>query len=275
MEGSIPIETVRTDGFEMDYFRFGDGEETLVILPGLSVQSVMGAADAVAAAYQPLTDAFTVYVFDRRKKPPASCTVSEMAEDTAAAFRALGLEQACVFGASQGGMMALRIAIDHPELVRRLALGSTTARMTDARYAIIDRWIALAQDGDAESLYLSFGEAVYPEEVFEQSRELLVDAARTVTDAELARFVVLAAGMRSFDVTDALDGISCPVLVIGSRDDRVLGADASEQLAAALRGHTDCELYMYDGYGHAAYDTAPDYRDRLLRFFAPETGAEQ
>ena len=63
---SIPIETVRTDTFTMDFFRFGRGSRTLVILPGLSVQSVMPAADAVAAAYQTLQDEFTIYLFDRR-----------------------------------------------------------------------------------------------------------------------------------------------------------------------------------------------------------------
>ena len=45
---SIQIETVKTDAFTMDYFQFGQGKETLVILPGLSVQSVMDSADAVA-----------------------------------------------------------------------------------------------------------------------------------------------------------------------------------------------------------------------------------
>jgi len=27
---------------------------------------------------------------------------------------------------------------------------------------------------------------------------------------------------------------------------------------------------MYDGYGHASYDTAPDYKDRILRFLIQE-----
>lgn len=49
---AIEIKTVQTDGFEMEYFCFGHGKEPLVILPGLSVQSVMGAADAVADAYR-------------------------------------------------------------------------------------------------------------------------------------------------------------------------------------------------------------------------------
>ena len=34
-----------------------------------------------------------------------------------------------------------------------------------------------------------------------------------------------------------------------------------------LKDHTYCELYMYDGYGHAAYDLAPDYRERMLEFY--------
>ena len=46
----IPIETVHAEGFAMDFFRFGHGEKTLVILPGLSVDSVMKYADAVADA---------------------------------------------------------------------------------------------------------------------------------------------------------------------------------------------------------------------------------
>ena len=30
------------------------------------------------------------------------------------------------------------------------------------------------------------------------------------------------------------------------------------------------QLYMYVGYGHSAFNTAPDYQDRLLRFFLGE-----
>ena len=33
MSESIKIETVKTDDFEMDYFKFGTGKETMVIIP--------------------------------------------------------------------------------------------------------------------------------------------------------------------------------------------------------------------------------------------------
>ncbi len=263
----IPVETVRTDAFAMDYFRFGQGEDVLVILPGLSVQSVMGYADSVAEAYALLAEDYTLYVFDRRTDLPASYSVRDMAQDTAAAIRALGLKDVCLFGASQGGMIAMEIAIEQPDLVRKLALGSTSACVGEAQFETVEKWIRLAQAGDSAGLYLAFGEAIYPAAVFEQSRGLLLEAAETVTEEELARFVVLAEGMKGFDVTADLKKIACPVLVIGSEDDAVLGADASRRIAENLDPQTGHVLYLYDGYGHAAYDTAPDYRERLRDFF--------
>jgi len=270
MIGSIKVETVETDGVRMDYVRFGQGDRALVILPGLSVDSVMKYAGSVAEAYSLLADEFTVYLFDRRKELPETYSVYDMARDTAAAIRALGLEQVCLFGASQGGMIAMSIAADHPGLVRKLILGSTSACVDREHYETIGQWISLAESGKAGELYLAFGKALYPREVFEQFREVLAAAAQTVTEEDLKRFVILASGVDGFDMSDRLPQILCPVLVIGSRDDAVLGGEASEKIAAAFGGRKDCELYMYNGYGHAVYDLAPDYRERILRFCLQE-----
>ena len=43
---NIEFDTVKTENFSMDYFRFGQGEEPFVILPGLGVQSVIGFAES-------------------------------------------------------------------------------------------------------------------------------------------------------------------------------------------------------------------------------------
>lgn len=263
------LQTVNTDSFSMDYFRFGHGDRALVTLPGLSVQSVMDFAGSIAEAYESLANDFTVYVFDRRRALPAAYAVRDMARDTAEALRALGLRRVDLFGASQGGMIAMCMAVEQPKLVRRLVLGSTAARVDAARYRAIDGWVRLAKSGDAAGLYLAFGEAVYPRDVFERSRESLLEAAKAVTDEDLKRFVILAEGARDFDVLGDMDRIMCPTLVIGSRDDRVLGAEASAQIAKRLNGRA--ELHMYDGFGHAAYDTAPDFKDRMRRFLMAET----
>lgn len=262
----MKIEKIRTEWMTMEYFAFGKGEKTLVILPGLSIQSVTGAADAIAEAYRSLADMYTIYVFDRRSDIPSHYSVHEMARDTAEAFQALGLKKVCLFGASQGGMMALVIAIEHPELVGKLVLGSSSAHVKDEQYAVLEDWVHLAKAGDRTGLYLAFGREIYPPEVFEQYRETLTAGAETVTDEDLRRFIILAEGTKGFNVADKLDRIECPVLAIGVFEDSVLDSDATMEIAEKLDIRPDFRLYMYVGFGHAAFDTAPDYRERILRF---------
>ena len=260
--------TVEADTFTMDYLRFGNGARNLVIIPGVSIQSVMNYSEAIAESYKLLTDEFTIYVLDRRKDMPDTYTVDDMARDTAEAIKALKLERVSIFGASQGGMIAMKIAVEYPELVESMILGSTSARVTqESCDRIFAGWVNLAKAGKTEELYLSFGKAVYPESVFEQSREMMIEAAKTVTPNDLKRFITITEGMKGFDVTGDLHKIKCPVLVIGSNDDKVLGGEASVQIMEALKGRPNCEMFMYDGYGHAVYDLAPDYRERMLKFF--------
>lgn len=51
---------------------------------------------------------------------PENYSTRDMAEDQAKAMKALGIANANVMGVSQGGMIAQYLAIDHPELVRKL-----------------------------------------------------------------------------------------------------------------------------------------------------------
>ena len=53
-------------------------------------------------------------------------SMEQMADDTAAALRQLGIENADIFGYSLGAGIALQVAIRHPEVVRKLVLASVT-----------------------------------------------------------------------------------------------------------------------------------------------------
>ena len=260
------IETFTTNTFTMDYFRFGHGKKNLVILPGLSVQRVMDAADAIANAYHPLTEDFTIYVMERRNELPPEYSIQAMAQDTAEVLNGMGLGAVCLLGTSQGGMMAMEIALKHPALVQKLILASTSAYLPQAAKDLFRHWVNLAKAGNAAELYLSFGEAIYPKTVFDQAREQLIHAAATVTYEDLRRFIIMANDTTSFNVMDELDRISCPVLVIGSKDDHIFGADTSLQIAEHFKGRPGCDCFMYDGYGHAVYDIAPDYKNRIHRY---------
>ena len=74
---------------------------------------------------------------------------------------------------------------------------------------------------------------------------------------------ILARSIERFDATRELCKIHCPVFVIGSLGDRVVGGDSSRELAEYL----DCKLYLYDeNSSHCVFDEAPDYKERIIDF---------
>jgi pimeloyl-ACP methyl ester carboxylesterase len=61
-----------------------------------------------------------------------------MAEDVAAALKELRIGSADVFGYSTGAAVALRLAISHPDLVRKLVLASVTYTMDGVHPGLMD-----------------------------------------------------------------------------------------------------------------------------------------
>jgi pimeloyl-ACP methyl ester carboxylesterase len=247
----------------MNYLKFGTGDKTLVMLPGLSVKSVLLMGDAVKNAFRAFDKDYTIYLIDRREDVPPVYTVADMARDTAEKMKELGLEDVCLFGASQGGMMAILIAAWYPELVHKLVLGSTAAKISDLGNSVIGGWVSLSEKRDGEALYLDFLKKVYPAYLFDQFKDIFIATGKSVTEEEFARFIIIAKGAVGFDATYELDKIKCPVLVVGSEDDAVLGSAVSYDIARCL----GCRIHMYKDYGHDCYDTAPDFRDRMFNFF--------
>ena len=266
LKDSIKIETVKTDSFSMDYFKFGHGKDTFVILPGVSLLSVMNFADAVADAYKVLADDYTIYVFERKNEITSSYSIDGMAENTSEAFKCLGLDKVTLMGASYGGMIAMLIAARHAEQVQSLILCSTSSYVSEEQYKTFERWISIADTGDAEELYMDFGKVVYPSEMFEQSRGVLADMAKGVTESDLEKFRICLESIRGFDIRDLLKNIKCPVFVVGSNDDMVFGSEGSLTLAKYMDACPDLNIKIYNGYGHAVYDTAPDLKERILKF---------
>lgn len=255
---------ITVNDIEMEYFTFGRGEKVFVILPGVDTKSVLLSAKAVQAAYRVFEEEYTVYVFDRRKNMPDPYPVRQMAADTAAAMKALGIRNADIFGASQGGMMAMCIAIDFPELVHALALGSTSSAMDDSVGNGTKRWIELARAGDMTALTSEFIDCLYSETTIGKYKELLIHMNDNVGEEGIRRFIIQCEAIDGFNVYGELDRITCPVLVIGVEGDKVLPAAHSRRIAEKL----GCELYLYGTeYGHCAFDEAPDYKQRLLDFF--------
>jgi pimeloyl-ACP methyl ester carboxylesterase len=65
-------------------------------------------------------------------------SLGRMAEDVAAALKGLKIEGADVFGYSTGAAVTLRLAISHPDLVRKLVLASVTYTLGGVHPGLMD-----------------------------------------------------------------------------------------------------------------------------------------
>jgi len=260
------INTVKFDNKEMDWFRFGnESGPKLVILPGLSLKSVMGLKDAVISGYSLLAEDYDVYLFDRIRVFPEKYDVYGMAEDTLRAIHALGLKEVNIMGVSQGSMMAMVMALKEPETVKSLMLCSSASRI--ANPAVFATWKKLAEERDLSALMEAFGGYVYTPSFFEQYKDLIIASGNGTTEQEFKNFIISLEGTPGFDCFDQLKNIQCPALVIGASEDMVLGVQASYDLIEELQ----CESFIYEGYGHGVYDEAPDYLTHIKGFLDKET----
>lgn len=256
---------VKTGNTKTDYFRFGNGEKNLVILPGLGIQRINFSAKAVESAYACFKEDYTVTVFDRKDDMPKDYTVEAMADDTALAMNALNIKNADLFGASMGGMIAQYVAIKYPEIVHSMILASTLSRPNGRALEVMRSWTELAEAGDAPEAARQMIKLLYSEKLAGQLLQATGMMFSGVSRQDLDRFIIQARAINSFDVYDRLGEIKCPVFVIGVEGDKVLTAEASRETAGKL----GCELYMYSSeYAHCVFDEAPDYKQRMMDFYS-------
>ncbi len=264
--GEVPIGDTK-----MCYVSFGRGERAFAILPGLSdgLATVRGKALLLAAPYTRFFDRFTVYMFSRKDEMPEGYSIRDMAEDQAEAFRKLGIKKACVMGVSQGGMIALYLAADHPEMVEKLVLAVTAPYANGMARRFVESRIEEAKRGDHRAIMTGSAEAGYSEKKLRRYRRLYPLLGMIGRPKDYTRFLRNADAILRFDARGRLGDIRSQTLILGGGEDRTVGPEGSCELHEAIEGS---ELYMYPGLGHAAYEEAPDFNRRVLAFLERGTG---
>ena len=249
----------------MSYVSFGSGAKTLVVLPGLSdgLATVEGKALLLVGPYTPYLEDFTVMMFSRRESLSEGYSIRDMARDQAEALKTLGIEKTSVLGVSEGGMIAQYLAVDHPDLVEKLVLAVTAPCTNDVIRSCVPGWITMAERGDHKALMIDTAERSYSPARLRKYRRMYPLLGRVGKPRTYDRFLVNARATLSFDARDELPGIACPTLILGGEEDHIVGAEASRTLHEAIPGSA---LFMYPGLGHAAYEEAKDFYERVFTF---------
>ena len=252
---------------QIDTISFGSGKKKLIMIQGLNTRGIKGASVSLAHLYRLFAKEYTVYLFDRRPDVPEGMTVRDMASDVAAAMDALGITNADVFGVSQGGMIAQYLAIDRPDLVNKLVLAVTLSKNNPVVESTIEKWIALTEQGNMKELVEDMAIRMYSDAYVKRYKPFMPLLTVMQKPKDVNRFIKLARACLTCNAYEELHKIQCPVFVIGGQQDKVVGGIASSEIAEKL----GCEIYMYEKFGHAAYEEARDFNDRVYAFL---TGKE-
>ncbi|WP_020142105.1 alpha/beta fold hydrolase [Terracoccus sp. 273MFTsu3.1] len=186
----------------------------LVLLHGLG-QSPIAWQDFVSAygAGRPMT---APWMKGLKPKDPVGFDLGDAASGVADELELQGVKQADFVGVSVGASVALRLAVERPELVGRLVLGGALVR--PGRGALRMQRLAMR----------------------------LVPESRLV-DAGVSRPRMLAVldALKGFDGTESLRAVTAPVLLVaGSRDKA--GIVAAQELSQHL---PSARLQVIDGAG--------------------------
>ena len=247
----------------MTVISFGTGKRPLVMIPGLRFSTIDGGAQAVSWYYRIFAREYRIHMIDRKMPPTAGCTVRDLGEDTARVIQKLGISEACVFGASLGGIIAQEIAIEHPELVSKLVLGVTSSRVNDTMREAVGGWIDMSASGNYDEIAKDYLYRGYSESYIKKAKIFIPLLLKTQRYMPMEHFVILAKACLTADTYDRLERIKAPTLVLGGALDKVVSGEASAEIAGKL----GCESYIYPDLSHEAYNEAKDFNKRIYDFF--------
>jgi haloacetate dehalogenase len=225
--------------------------------------------------------------YGQSSKPPTDAehrpySKRASAGDVLRLMRALGHDRFAAVGHDRGSYVAMRLALDEPQAVDRLALldgvpiGEHLAR-ADARFATAWwHWFFFAQPDRPERAILADPLAWYGGDPDVMGREHHADFARAVTDPATVAAMLedYRAGLgvdREADDVDRAAGrrIQCPTLVLWSTRDDL--ADLYGDVLAVWRPWTVDVRGGPVESGHHMAEEAPDQlASELVRFLAPD-----
>lgn len=249
---------------DLPYYAFGAGEPLVVLRwftpdhanpTGLERRSEL-------KALEDLGRSFRVFAVNRAPHMPAGTTMADIANDHADAIRKQFGEAVHVLGMSSGGSLALQLAVDHPDVVRKLVIAGSAYTLSEKTRAV-QRDYTEAVAAGKRGAHLQA-----PVTVGTKLEQALLVPVLWLTDPLLRPedpqdMLHFAQAEDSFDVGDRLGDISMPTLVIGG--DRDL-AYSTELFRATAEGIPGAELIIYPKAGHIGTFTNKRYVDDVTSF---------
>jgi pimeloyl-ACP methyl ester carboxylesterase len=250
----------------LPYLRLGEGLP-LVMASGLSPEHANPTGlwrRMYVSQAAPFAGHFTVYIVNRRVGLAPRSTMADIAGDYARAIEDDIGEPVMLHGASTGGSVALQLAIDHPQLVRRLVLApaacrlSPRARREQAELARLMKNSEVRRAGAFMIDMLAARPFRYP------ARALGWLVAPSFVTSDPSDMLITIEAEDAFDAEPDLHRIQAPTLVLGGTADDTYSEDLLRRTAAGIPN--GCAV-LFAGKGHLYAVSSKVAAQTALGFF--------
>jgi pimeloyl-ACP methyl ester carboxylesterase len=235
------------DGLRVQFRMRGNAEgEPLLLLHGWGGNSLsfMGAATLLEEHYRTLAPDLPGFGFS--EPPPEAWGSSDYARAMSVLIKAAGFESVAVLGHSRGGTIAVALATEHPELVKKLVIvaapivrlpAESGVRRASLRFSLL-RGVAKLVPPLRERI-LAWGRDRFGSTDYKSAGAMRPTLVRVVNE----------------DWRSALAAVKVPVLLVWGSEDTEVPLRVAEE---ALDELADARLVTLDGAGHFPFLDQPE-----------------
>ena len=225
--GRIHSHYAQVGGYRVHYYEGGEGPP-LVFVHGLGAESLNWVQAMLDLRHQ-----FHVYAIDllghgETQKPDIAYSIEQQSEMLRQFLATQNIQSADLVGVSMGGWVALKLAVEHPEVVNRLVVADSAGLKFPTTITVKSFLPATSEDFAAFMAMLTPRQyhAPYPVQ-----RDFLNQVAEHawITRRIFDSFLTYQ------DVLDGkLEGVKAPVLVIWGKEEKLIPMSVGEQMKQQL-----------------------------------------
>ena len=201
-------------------------------------------------------------------KPEGPYTFKEHVDDAKALFEYLGVKKVHLAGTSYGGEVAMKFAIEYPEMISSISVIDSASELDPVLGGFVASWKFLCDTGNGETFFRGMASAVYGPEFLAMNHETLSSRAAIIRDNPNGYLegqkVLYDSFLGDVFMTDQLHRIKCPALVICGENDILKPPKFSKIIANNI---SNSEYLIIPNCGHVAiYEKPKELESAILGF---------
>jgi 3-oxoadipate enol-lactonase len=262
----MPVKSI--NGIKLNYRESGKGDHTVVF-----THPVLFDSTVFDPLVSDLEDDFRLIILDThghgKSEYRAPLTLEEMTDDYHQLLINLNLSKVTWVGYSVGGMLGMRLAIQHPELFESLILIATSARLDPPKIREQTWWLwQMFRAGHREDIVDAALRFFFAPDTFSNQPALVAKYRANVLNYNQGQargmFEVARAVLGREDISDAIKRIRVPTLAIAGKEDL---APAPAELEFIVSQIPNAQLAVVDGASHLLAIEKPAEVSHIIKKF--------